>query len=148
MIELAGNPVELAPCPRCGSRETEELISLCSFRMGKTQFSIKRGAGHNAFQNLTLQNVHDEFGKPVTVNSERELRSAEKRYGFIHSASWGLENKPPQHDEGAGKLVNNYQTKWNHDPAAYSDEEVAKAAKEVGYVREASETLAAAPNPV
>lgn len=36
----------------------------------------------NPFGDLVLEHVHDEQGKPVRVTSLRQLREAEKRYGF------------------------------------------------------------------
>ena len=90
-------------CPYCESEATIQLISLCSFRMKEKGFEIKRGAAHNAFENLTLEHVRGEDGKPITVNSERELHAAESKYGFVHAASWGLEKEPPKHEEWAGQ---------------------------------------------
>src|SRR5208282_6720890 len=104
------------PCPECGSLDTDQLVSLPHFRTRQRQFEMKRGAAHNPFQDLTLQHVRDEHGKPVKVNSERELHAAEKKYGFVHNASWGMEKEPPQHEKWGGDITHGYKRKWNHDP--------------------------------
>jgi len=114
-------------CPNCGSRRVEQLASVFVSRTAAPGPSLsidKRGAAHNPFENLTLRHVRDEHGRPVTVNSERELRAAEKKWGFIHAASWGLADRPPVHDPGAGDITRNYKRKWNHDPDAYKPENV------------------------
>jgi putative FmdB family regulatory protein len=112
------------PCPRCQCPSTEQLISTCSFRLAERKFEVKRGRSHNPYENLTLQHIRDENNKPITVNSEREMRAAEKRYNFVHAATWGLENKPPQHESWAGDVSHGKPRVWNRDPAAYKPENV------------------------
>jgi putative FmdB family regulatory protein len=149
MIVLSANSDAPRPCPKCESENTQQLISLCSFRMGtEAKFEMKRGKAHNPFQDLTLDNVRDEFGKPVKVNSEAELHSAEKRYNFVHAASWGMQDAPPQHEADAGQIYRKENRKWNKNDAAYGPDKVAEAAKEVGFVKGPEQTLANAPNPV
>ena len=137
----------LRPCPHCASLDTEQLVTAPNFRMGAGRgFSIKRGPAHNPYENLTLQHVRDEGGRPITVHSERELHEAEKRHNFVHAASWGLENAPPQHEPWAGDVAHGYTRKWNHDPAAYGPEAVARAAAESGMAQSADDTLVNLPN--
>jgi putative FmdB family regulatory protein len=135
------------PCPECGSEDTEQLISVPHFQMAPRKFEIKRGQAQNPFADLTLQHIRGEDGRPIKVNSERELRAAEKRYGFTHAASWGLEKEPPQHEPWAGDIAHNYRRKFNRDPAAYKSAE-AKKGVSTGVARTATDTLAYHPNPV
>jgi putative FmdB family regulatory protein len=135
------------PCPECGSNNTEQLVSVPHFRMGQRRFEIKRGPSHNPYQNLTLTHVHDENHKPITVNSERELHAAEKRYGFTHAASWGLEKEPPQHEKWAGDITHGYERKFNRDPAAYVSPDARKGVS-TGISKDAQSTLASRPNPL
>jgi hypothetical protein len=58
------------------------------------------------------------------VNSESELRAAEKKYRFVHAASWGMADAAPQHDADAGNIARDYRKKFNCDPAAYHPENV------------------------
>jgi len=135
------------PCPECGSDDTEQLVSLPHFRTRARSFEIKRGAAHNPYANLTLQHVRGEDGKPITVNSERELHAAEKKHGFIHAASWGIEKEPPQHEKWAGDITHNYERKWARDPAAYKRPEAMKGVS-VGVADKPTDTLAGRPNPL
>jgi hypothetical protein len=106
----------MVACPKCDSKNLEQLFSTCSFRTGTAKFEMKRGPAHNPFENLTLQHVRDDHGKPVKVNSERELRAAEKKYGFVHHASHSLTqdglDTPPQHESWAGDVRHDYKWKW------------------------------------
>jgi hypothetical protein len=111
------------------------------------KFEIKRGAAQNPFENLTLQHIRGEDGKPIKVNSERELRAAEKRYGFVHNASWGMEKEPPQHEKWGGDIRHGYRRKFNRDPAAYDGPEGHKGVS-TGIAKSAKDTLAFHPNPV
>ena len=131
-------------CKRCQSTHTERMASMFAFNVAAKKFDVKRGPKHNAYGNLTLQNVRDEGGKPLTVHSEAELHAAEKRYNFVHAASWGMENEPPQHEKWAGDLTRGYTKKWNKDPAAYTPDQVAKV--ELGGTLDPNETLAPLPN--
>ena len=135
------------PCPECGSEDTEQLISLPHFRTAARKHEIKRGAAHNPYAGLTLQHIRGEDGKPITVNSERELHEAEKRHGFIHNASWGMEKEPPQHEPHAGDLTHAYRKKFNRDPEAYKRPDSRKGVS-TGVVGSAVETLASRPNPI
>ena len=135
------------PCPECGSDDTEQLVSVPNFRIGKRKFEIKRGPSHNPYENLVLQHVRDEQGKPIKVNSEAELHAAEKRHGFIHNASWGMEKEPPQHEKWAGRIDHNYTRKWNRDPAAYKSEAARKGVS-TGVAAQPEGTLAGRPNPI
>lgn len=38
----------------------------------------------NPFSDLTIAHIHGEDNKPIRVTSVRQLREAEKRYGFKH----------------------------------------------------------------
>lgn len=96
----------------------------------------------NPFENFRLDNFRSD-GKPLTVNSLRELRAAEKEHGVaLAMMSDDDISKPPQHDADAGMLHRGYRKKWNRDESAYSPERVAEASKGVGVVRDRSETLA------
>jgi putative FmdB family regulatory protein len=134
------------PCPQCSSLATTNIIELCAFRVStrKRTDDVKRGKAHNPYENLTLDHVKDERGKPVKVNSEAELHAAEKRYGFVHAASWGLEDKPPQHDPDAGNIAKSYKRKFNRDPSAYDPARVTGVS--VGVAKGADDTLAPRPN--
>lgn len=135
------------PCPECGSDDTEQLVSVPNFRMAARRFEIQRGRAQNPFENLTLQHIRGEDGKPIKVNSERELRAAENKYGFVHAASWGLEKTPPQHEPWAGDITHGYKKKFQRDPAAYKTPEARKGVT-TGVARTANDTLASRPNPV
>jgi len=134
------------PCPECGSEDTEQLISVPHFQTAPRRFEIKRGQAQNPFENLTLQHIRGHDGKPIKVNSERELRKAEKEFGFVHAASWGLEKEPPQHEKDAGNIARNYKWKWAKDPEARK--RVASEGVSTGIAKSARDTLAFHPNPV
>jgi putative FmdB family regulatory protein len=144
---ITGSYTAPRPCPNCSSLRTEQQISLPHFRIAARRSEIKRGPAHNPYENLTLAHIRDERGKPVKVNSEAELHAAEKRHNFIHAASWGMADKPPQHDADAGNIARNYKKKFNRDPAAYTRPD-AKNGVSAGVAANASETLAYHPNPV
>jgi putative FmdB family regulatory protein len=135
------------PCPECGSEDTEQMVSIPHFRTAPRKHEIKRGAAHNPYAGLTLQHVRGEDGKPITVNSERELHEAEKRHGFVHAASWGMEKEPPQHEKWAGDLTHGYEKKWARDPAAYTRPDASKGVS-TGVAANANETLAGRPGPL
>src|ERR1700685_1669200 len=134
------------PCPECGSLATDQLLSMPNFRIAARKFEVKRGACQNPYENLTLQHIRGDDGKPIKVNSERELRAAEKKFGFIHNASWGMEKEPPQHEKDAGNIARDYKWKFAKDP----EERKRNGSKGVstGVVGSAAETLAHHPNPV
>jgi len=135
------------PCPKCGSLDTEQLVSVPNFRIGARKFEIKRGPSHDPYDNLTLQHVRGEDGKPIVVNSERELHAAEKKYNFVHAASWGMEKEPPQHEKWGGDVTHGYKKKFNRDPAAYVSPNARKGLS-TGVAASAGETLAGRPNPL
>ena len=107
------------PCPECHSLDTDQVITAAVFKFVARDYGIKRGPSHNPYQNLTLQHIRGEDGKPITVNSEAELHAAEKKYNFIHAASYGAEKEAPQHASWAGDITHGKPRIWNHDPAAY-----------------------------
>lgn len=81
-------------------------------------------AARNAFDNFTLDHVHDEQGKKVKVNSIAELRAAEKKYNFalaVASDDGGSAAAPPQHEPWAGRIDHGKSRVWNRDPEAYKD---------------------------
>jgi hypothetical protein len=107
-------------------------------------------AARNMFEGFTLDNVHDEHGKKVTVNSLQELRVAEKRYNFalaVASDDGGTAATPPQHESWAGDLTHGYEKKWARDPKAYKSEAARKGVS-TGVADNAEGTLANRPNPV
>jgi putative FmdB family regulatory protein len=134
------------PCPECGSEDTEQLVSVPNFRIGKRRFEIKRGPCHDPYANLTLQHIRGEDGKPITVNSEFELHQKEKELGFIHNASWGMEKEPPQHEKNAGDITGDYKWKWAKDPEARK--RAAAQGVSAGVAKSANDTLAYHPRPI
>jgi hypothetical protein len=105
----------------------------------------------NPFANFTLQHIHGHDGKPITINSLRELRAAEKEHSFalaIASDNDDLAANPPQHQAWAGNIAADYTRKFNRDPAAYSQSEIDKCKSGVGTVQDKSHTLADHPNPL
>lgn len=135
------------PCPQCLSLDTDQLVSTPNFRVSQRKHEIKRGPSHNPYENLMLQHVRGEDGKPITVNSEKELHAAEKKYNFIHNASWGMEAEPPQHEKWAGNVAHTYKRKWAKDPNAYVSPDATKGVS-TGVAANAGETLASRPNPI
>lgn len=137
-------------CPRCFSKQIEQLPTTFSTRMAApSPFDFKRGPCHNPFENLTLQHIHDEHGKPLRVNSRRELEAAEKKYGFVHALSHTLTkdqlDTPPQHESWAGDLAraSNYEWKWARDPHERERSMASSVVQvDVGIAPTKSETLA------
>lgn len=148
VLVLSVGDTSRRPCPRCSAPDTLQLISLCAFRMGEAKFDMKRGRCHNPYENLILEHVRDERGKPIHVNSEAELHAAEKRYNFVHNATWGTEAEPPKQEAWAGDIAHNYRRKWNHDDRAYSQSEIDKVKRQSGWAESRGDTLADAPRPV
>jgi|SRR5271155_307471 putative FmdB family regulatory protein len=113
---LSPSHEEILDCPRCHSKHLERLPSRMHFQMAAPRFELKRGPAHNPFENLVLNHVRDEHNKPIKVNSEGELRAAEKKYGFIHHVSHCLTQEaidtPPQHEQWAGDIRHGYEWKW------------------------------------
>jgi len=107
-------------------------------------------SARNVFEGLTLEHVKDEQGKKIKVNSIKELRDAEKRYGFVLDCATndgGDTSKPPQHKPWAGDLTHGYEKKWARDPASYVSPD-AKKGVSAGMAANADETLVNRPNPV
>lgn len=99
----------------------------------------------NMFENFRLDNVRDERGQNVVVNSLKELREAEKRHSFALACMSDDDiSKPPQHEPDAGRIDRGYKRKFNRNPAAYGD----TSGVEAGVVEKRSETLADHPNPL
>ena len=113
-------------------------------KMSEVKWAMQRGRAHNPFAGLVLDNIRDEKGKPVRVNSELELRAAEKKYNFVHAASWGMESTPPQHEKWAGDIHHGREPKFNRDPSAYGGDHVEKV--ELGGSLTPDATLADLPN--
>lgn len=125
-----------------------EFVEYCRVHDPANQRALT--AARNAFEGFTLQNVHDENGKKVTVNSIKELRDAEKRYNFAlacASDDGGRADAPPQHESWAGDITHGYEKKWAKDPNAYQSESARKGVS-TGVAKDAGETLANRPNPV
>jgi len=100
-------------CPRCQSKDIEWLPSPFSFKFKSNDLGSYRGSCSNPYENLTLQHVRDEKGKPVVVNSLKELREAEKKYNFVHAVSSDDQiSEPPQHESWAGDVRHDYKWKW------------------------------------
>jgi len=83
-------------------------------------YGYYRGDNSKPFENFTLQNVHDENGKKVKINSLAELRVAEKKYQFsldVASMDKPHDDKPPTNEGWAGDIVaaSGYQWKWAKD---------------------------------
>jgi hypothetical protein len=107
-------------------------------------------ACRNAFEGFTIQHVHDERGKPIKVNSIKELRAAEKKHGFVLNCATndnGDTSEAPRHESWAGDLTHGYKKKWQRDPDAYKSPEAQKSVM-AGVARSANETLAGRPNPL
>jgi putative FmdB family regulatory protein len=129
-------------CPRCHSRKVEQQISAPAFVISDK--GHYRGRCSNPYENLTLQHVRDEKGKPVRVNSLAELRVAEKRYGFVHafsSQNASSLDDAPQHESWAGDIRHGYDWKWT--PPEQRDD---RSGVDVGRVGSVRETLADHPN--
>ena len=140
-------------CPRCTSKKIEQQPTTFSFNFkAPSQLDIKRGVCHNPYENLTLHHIRDEKGKPIKVNSRKELEAAEVKYGFVHALSHALTTEqidnPPQHESWAGDIAraSNYQWKWCRDPEErakiLASDDVIKV--DVGIAASKSETLAGA----
>jgi len=101
----------------------------------------------NPYQNFTLQHVRGRDGKPITINSQAELRRVEKEHNValaVASDDGGRADKPPRHEPGAGDITRDYKRKFNRDPAAYKNPGGVSA----GVAASANKTLASAPNPI
>jgi hypothetical protein len=117
-LVLRKSDEDIITCPRCSSADLDWVPTaprLIQFPNTK-KFDMKRGRAHNPYENLTLSHVKDEFGKPIRVNSERELHEAEKKYNFIHWASHVTSHEeletPPMNESWAGDTRHTYDWKW------------------------------------
>lgn len=100
-------------CPRCQSKKIEWLPSPFSFKFSSPVLGSYRGSCSNPYENLKLDNVRDEHGKPVVVHSLKELREAEKKYNFVHAVSSDDQiDLPPQNESWAGDVRRDYKWKW------------------------------------
>ena len=92
------------------------------------------------FENFTVQNVRDKrTGKPIVVNSLKELRAAEKEHGFaLAIASDNDINEAPQNESWAGDVTHDYNWKWTKDPKKRSD----RVGVGVGVMKSPKEALA------
>ena len=102
-------------CPRCHSKKIDWVPATFGFNFKSNPLGSYRGPASNPYENLTLQHVRDEQGKPVTVNSLAELRKAEKEHGFVHAQSNAANDipvEPPQHEKWAGDIRHDYEWKW------------------------------------
>lgn len=111
-------------CPACNeSVELEQLVSTFSMSLAATL--SRRGRCANMFENFTVQHVRDKkTGKPIVVNSLKELRAAEKEHNFalaIASDDNALAAQPPQNESWAGDVSHDYNWKWARDPKRHSD---------------------------
>jgi putative FmdB family regulatory protein len=100
-------------CPQCHSKNIEWQPSVFSFKFKSNPLGSYRGSCSNPYENLTLQHVRGEDGKPITVHSLKELREAEKKYNFIHAvANDDQIDLPPQNESWAGDVRHDYKWKW------------------------------------
>jgi putative FmdB family regulatory protein len=100
-------------CPRCQSREIELQVSMFAFKFKTNPLGPYRGACSNPYENLTLEHVRGEDGRPITVHSLKELHQAEKKYGFVHAVSSDDQiDLPPQNETWAGDVRHDYKWKW------------------------------------
>lgn len=108
-------------CPRCESKRIEWVPATFAMKIKEIMQSY-RGPCSNPYEGLTLQHVRDKENKPITVNSLKELRVAEKEHQFVHAFSAADRQEsidtPPQHESWAGDLAQaaKYQWKWARDP--------------------------------
>lgn len=116
-------------CPKCDSKKIEQIPATFSFnqRSKSSLEMFKRGPGHNPYENLTLEHVRDEHGKPIKVNSRKEMEAAEKKYKFVHHLSHAITpeqlDTPPLNETWAGdiRVSSGYEWKWERDPAKQND---------------------------
>lgn len=102
----------------------------------------------NIWEGFVCQHMLDENHKPITVNSLKELREAEKRTNSVLAIMADDDiSKPPAHEPDAGNIARKYRKKFNRDPAAYTSPS-ASAGVSAGPVSSAKETLVDHPNPV
>lgn len=100
-------------CPRCKSKSIDLLASTFAFRFKDHPLGSYRGDCSKPYENLTLQHVRGEDGKPITVHSLKEMREAEKKYGFVHAVTEDDQiDAPPQNESWAGDVRHDYQWKW------------------------------------
>jgi hypothetical protein len=141
-----GKAAKRIACPNCQSREHEQIVSLCAFKMTSPAHGSYRGDRANAFENFTVQNVRDEKGRKVKVNSLKELRAAEQKYNFsldIASADRGTAEEAPQNKEWAGDVTHGYDWHWARDPVKRAESMASPIVKlDIGIAASQKETLA------
>ena len=104
---------ELVDCPRCHSKKIEQIPAMFGFKFKSNPLGAYRGACANPYENLVLDHVRDAKGRPVRINSLKELRAAEKAFNFVHALSNDDDiSAPPQHESWAGDVRRDYQWKW------------------------------------
>lgn len=143
-------------CSKCGHEDVRGrviftstgTVEYCRIHVPRA-FNTNPDTSKNPFSNFTLDNVRDEQGKKVTVNSIAELRAAEKRYNFalaVATDDGAKADKPPQHEPWAGNIAHNYKKKWNRNPDAYRPENVTGVS--AGVVKSSADTLVDHPRPL
>ncbi len=143
-------------CSKCGHQDVRGVIvftpagtiEYCRIHVPRSVRS-NPDVAKNPFENFTLDNVRDERGQKVTVNSIAELRAAEKRHNFalaVASDDGGRADKPPQHEPWAGDITHNYKRKWQRNPEAYKPENVTGVS--AGVAQSTADTLVDHPRPL
>lgn len=146
-------------CPYCGSRRNEQRPSTFSCAIKAPRLGSYRGVCANAFENFTLQHVHEKnpdgsfksdpkTGKrvPLKINSLKELRAREKEYGFslaIASEDGSNLDDAPTNESWAGDITHGYERKWAVSPEAWDASLRSDVVKmDVGIASRREETLA------
>lgn len=146
-------------CPYCGSRENEEMASTFACAIRAPRLGSYRGACANAFENFTVQHVHEknpdgswkrdpQTGKrvPLKVNSLKELRQKEKEYQFslaIASEDGSNIDDAPQNEGWAGDVAHGYERQWAKSPEEWAKSMASDVVKvDVGIAASQQETLA------
>lgn len=115
---------KVAECPRCGPEgDLEELVS--TFAMSFSTTLARRGRCANMYENFTVPHVRDKrTGKPIVVNSLKELRAAEKEHHFAYALASddnALKSEAPLNTPWAGDIRHDYNWKWARDPRQQND---------------------------
>jgi putative FmdB family regulatory protein len=146
-------------CPYCGSRKNEIVPSTFAPVMRSPRLGSYRGVCANAFENFTIQHVHQKnpdgswkrdpkTGKrvPLRVNSLKELREAEKTYQFslvIASEDGSNIDDPPTNTEWAGNIAHGYERQFAKSPEEWERSMRSDVVKvDVGIAASQKETLA------
>jgi hypothetical protein len=140
-------------CCKCGHEGPRGVVVFTPSGDSREYCKVCRPSQHvnkaqNIWDNFTCQHMRDEKGKPIKVNSLKELREAEKRTNSVLAIMSDNDvSQPPQHEPDAGNIARKYKKKFNRDPAAYTAPK-AKEGVSAGIARSAGDTLAYRPNPV